>query len=438
MPNNLLVSAQDAVAKACKAGADDAWVNVSRERSVSFSYRDGNMEKVEESTSRGLSLRVYVDGRYSAHGTTDLRPDHLHAFIREAVELTRALQPDPHRTITDPALFADRADIDLELLDPDLAALNRDRREQWCREMDARAHDDARVISAECSVFSGESKGVSASSNGFVGTSAGGYVGYSTSVTVREDGDKRPEGMDYAVGRFLGTLPHPTEIAGGALRKALSRIGSAKAPTQRTNMVVDPQAAVSLLARTMGPASAAAIQQKRSFWAGQQGKRLFGARLTVRDNPLIARGLASRLFDGEGISAKPRTIIEEGVVRNFYVDTYYGRKAGMTPTTGSPSNRIVTCGAKPLAELIKDVGNGIYVTSWLGGNSDPTTGDFSLGLRGHLIVGGEIATPVGEMNVTGNLANLWERLMVVGNDPYPYSSVQAPTLVFGDVQFSGS
>lgn len=86
MSNPLLVSAQDAVDLARKAGANDAWVNVSRERSVSFSYRDGNMEKVEESTSRGLSLRVYVDDRYSAHGTTDLRPDHLHAFIREAVQ----------------------------------------------------------------------------------------------------------------------------------------------------------------------------------------------------------------------------------------------------------------------------------------------------------------------------------------------------------------
>ncbi len=435
--SKLLASAQNAVDLALKAGADDAWVNVSRERSVSFSYRDGNMEKVEESTSRGLSLRVYVDGRYSAHGTTDLRPDHLGAFIREAVSLTRALQPDPHRLITDPALFADRASIDLQLLDPTVAELSRDRREVWCAEMDAQAHRDERVISAESSVFSGHSEGVSASSNGFLGSSAGGYIGYSTQVTVREDGDKRPEGMDYAVGRFLDVLPAPTEIATGALSKALSRIGSVKAPTQRTTMVVDPQAAVSLLARTMGPASAAAIQQKRSFWAGQKGQQLLGTRLTVVDNPLIPRGLASRLYDGEGISAKPRPIIENGVVRNFYVDTYYGRKAGLSPTTGSPSNRIVRCGDKSREQLISDVGAGIYVTSWLGGNSDPTTGDFSLGLRGHLIENGAIAAPVGEMNVTGNLRQLWERLEVLGNDPYPYSSLRVPTLVFGDMQFSG-
>lgn len=126
------------------------------------------------------------------------------------------------------------------------------------------------------------------------------------------------------------------------------------------------------------------------------------------------------------------------MVRNLYVDTYYGRKLGMAPTTGSASNRIVALGDKNLAELLAEAGSGIYVTSWLGGNSDPTTGDFSLGLRGHLIENGKIGAPIGEMNVTGNLPALYRSLSAVGNDPYPYSSLRAPTLVFENVQFSGT
>ena len=131
-------------------------------------------------------------------------------------------------------------------------------------------------------------------------------------------------------------------------------------------------------------------------------------------------------------------VIERGVVKSLYVDTYYGRKLGMAPTTGSASNRIVTLGTKDLQQLIAEVGNGIYVTSWLGGNSDSTTGDFSLGLRGHLIENGKIAAPVGEMNVTGNLPTLYKSLVALGNDPYPYSSLRAPTMVFENVQFSGA
>jgi PmbA protein len=131
-------------------------------------------------------------------------------------------------------------------------------------------------------------------------------------------------------------------------------------------------------------------------------------------------------------------IVEAGVVANIYVDTYYGRKAGMQPTTGAPSNLTVATGERSLDELLAEVGNGIYVTSWLGGNADGTTGDFSLGLRGHIIENGAIGRPVGEMNVTGNLRTLFRKLEATGNDVYPYATILSPSLVFSDVDFSGA
>lgn len=436
--SDLLQSAKTAIDLAKKSGAQDAWAAVSRDRSVSLTYRDGKVEKVEESTSRGLGISLYVDGRYSSHSTTDLRPDRLAGFIKEAVALTRVLQPDPFRVIPDPALFKDRPTANLERVDPSVAKLTREQREAWAAEMDAKAHSDKRVISAESNLFSGESQGAAASSNGFDGTWDGSYVGYSCTATVREGEDKRPEGSGHAVGRFLAGLPEPAAVAALALQRAIDRLGSAKGPTVRTTMVVDPEAAVSLISRALGPMSAASIQQGRSYLAGKQGQKVFGDKLTVTDDPLVPRGLSSRHFDGEGISAKRMPLVEAGVVRNYYVDTYYGRKLGMAPTTGSASNRVVGLGDKSLAALLGDVQDGIYVTSWLGGNSDATTGDFSLGLRGHQIKGGKIGAPIGEMNVTGNLAALFAKLALVGNDPYPYSSLRAPTLVFEDVQFSGT
>ena len=159
--------------------------------------------------------------------------------------------------------------------------------------------------------------------------------------------------------------------------------------------------------------------------------------MSIVDDPLVKRGFGSRHYDSEGISAKAIPIIEDGVIKNLYVDTYYGRKAGLTPTTGSASNRRLGTGDKSLSELLADVGDGVYVTSWLGGNADRTTGDFSLGLRGHMIENGQIGRPVGEMNVTGNLRDLFSRLEMVGNDVYPYSATLSPSLVFGGVDFSG-
>ena len=123
--------------------------------------------------------------------------------------------------------------------------------------------------------------------------------------------------------------------------------------------------------------------------------------------------------------------------RNLYVDTYYGSKLGARPTTGSGSNRVIELGTRGRDALIAAARDGIYVTSWLGGNMDPTTGDFSLGARGHLIEGGAIGAPCGEMNVTGNIVDLFSRLVEVGDDPWRYASTLAPTLVFEGVQFSG-
>jgi PmbA protein len=203
-------------------------------------------------------------------------------------------------------------------------------------------------------------------------------------------------------------------------------------------MVVDSRSAASLIGRLLRPANARRVQQGQSYWAPLIGEKAFSEKLTIIDDPLIQRGLNSRLYDGEGISAKVIPIVEEGVISNIYVDTYYGRKANMTPTTGSSSNRRIGTGKMSLEELLGAVGDGVYVTSWLGGNADNTTGDFSLGLRGHMIENGQIGRPVGEMNVTGNLLDLFSRLEMVGNDVYPYSSTLSPSLVFTDVDFSGA
>ncbi len=436
--DQLLERAQQAVELCKTAGADDAWARTSRNRSVEFTTRDGKLEKVQESTSRALSVQIYAEGRYSTHNTTDLRPENLQAFIDEAVALTKALQPDPHRTIPDPALFEGRSDVDLELVDGGLDALTQAQRQEWCEAMDAAAGDHETVISTESTVQDEQYMLAAASSNGFSGTSAETGVWMVSSVSLQDEGDKRPSNYDYLGGHFLTELPDPSVVGAGALRRALARLGSVKGPTGVKTIVVDPRAGGRLVGSLLSPANARSIQQGRSFWAGKIGESLASDKLTIIDDPLLVRGFASRLFDREGIAARKLPILEAGVARNFYVDTYYGKKAELEPTTGSPSNKVITLGDSDLAALLKDVGEGIYVTGWLGGNSDGTTGDFSFGLEGHLIEGGEIGACVGEMNATGNLVDLFMNLVAVGNDPWIYSSTLVPTLVFDGVQISGA
>ena len=437
MSVDLTSKAEQAVELAKAAGADEVAASMNQSRDVTFEYRDGALELVKDTTSQGLSIRVYAAGRYSSHQTTDLNPERLKSFVSEAVAITKALEPDEFRQITPEELFQNRPDVDLDLVDPAVAEITRDQRLAWCEAIDAVATDHEKVISATAGVYDGTSQSAFVGSNGFSGTQQSTYCWFGSDITMMDQGDKRAEDGFYVGSPHIADLPEAASVASTALKRVLSRLDSEKGPTVKTIMVVDSRVAGSLIGRLLSPANARRVQQGQSYWGDLVGEKAFSSALTIVDDPLIKRGFSSRHFDNEGISARAIPIIEDGVVKNLYVDTYYGRKTGLTPTTGSSSNRRIASGDKPLDELLADAGDGIFVTSWLGGNADDTTGDFSLGLSGHMIENGQVGRPIGEMNVTGNLKDLFSRLEMVGNDVYPYSSTLSGSLVFSDVDFSG-
>lgn len=430
--------AAHALELARRSGADDAWASASRSRSVEVEVRDGQIEKLQESTSRGLSLRIYVDGRYGTFDTSDLRERELAGFVREAVAMTRALEPDPFRVIPDPALFADRPSDDLELYDANVLSIAPDTRIAWCMEMSDRSRRHERIVSATVSASDSHSLVASASTNGFAGTHERTAISRGGNVTLRDEGDARPAGYYYVGGRHLADLPEASAVGDEALAQAARRLGATQGPTRRGVAVVDPRAASRLIGLLLGPASARAFSQQRSFWRGRLGERVLSERLRITDDPLIPRALGSRYYDGEGISARRIPIVDGGALRTIYVDTYYGRKIEAPPTTGGSSNLVIEPGARALDAIVADLPEALLVTSWLGGNSDATTGDFSLGLRGHLIENGRVTAPVQEMNLTGNLLTLFAGLIEVGNDPWIYSSTRVPTLVFENAQLSGA
>jgi len=392
---------------------------------------------VQQSASRSLGLQLYVDGRYSTHHTTDLRPQEVRRFVHEAVGLTRHLEPDPHRVIPDPALYAGRSDIDLGLVDPAVHEIQRHTCLDWLKTMDELNHADARVVSATSRANFSWRTSARVSSNGFEGMQQSTHVGYASSVSLDEGDGRRPEAGRWVGAHHLADLPDPQEVAGDSLQRALDRLGSTKAASVRTTMVVDPEAGGSLLQYLHAALSAGSIQQKRSFLADKRDQQIASDLFTITDEPLLHRGPSSRHYDGEGIAARPMPVCECGVLRNFYVDTYYGRKLGWEPTTGGPSNLVFDLGDKGLEELMAQVGTGFHVDGWLGGNADSTTGDFSFGIQGHRLQAGTKAEPVSEMNITGNYLDLLANLAAVGNDPYLWSSCQTPTLVFENVEFSG-
>jgi PmbA protein len=440
MSTELLVTAKNLMALAKKEGAQDSAVNAWRSRDVETTWRDGKIEKIADATTRGLTLALYVDGRYGSITTSDLRPDALEKFVREGIAMTRALARDQYRKLPDASTYAGRVTKDLELHDPKIVELSADARLARAKALEEGARsvkDAARIVSVTTSINDSASEMVRVASNGFEGSYISTSISQEASVSVKDDDGRRPEDWEDASVRHLAELPDPVLTGKQATARAFARLGAKKAASGTMTIIVEARAARNLLRHFTNPLSGAAVQQKESFFEGKLGKKVASPILTLTDEPHLAGGLGSRPFDGEGMSTKTRAVVDKGVLGTFFFDVYYANKMGVQVTTARPANLVVGRGTKDLAGLLADAKNGILVTSFLGGNSNATTGVFSLGIVGFRFANGEKKEPISEMNISGNHLQFWNKLVATGTDTYVYSSTRSPSLVFEGVSVAG-
>ncbi len=430
--------ASRALESALAAGAEQVAVRVAQGRSIEVKKRQGEIERILDAASSGLTLQLFVDGKYATHSTSDLRPEALDAFVPKAMTLTSYLGRDPFRGLADPELYAGRAELDLELYDPAMAEITPAQRLDLLQRTEAAAQAvGGPIISVETTLRDGASEEVRLHSNGFFGTATRTSVSLSASVSVQDPNERRPSDAAWAATRYFADLPDPATIGAEASQRALSRIGQTKLPSATLPVVFENRVAPQMISYLLGALSGAAIQQQRSFLLGKLDQSFASPLLHLTDDPHIPRGLGSRFYDGDGIASHPRTLVEAGTLRAYLIDVYYGRKLEMPPTSGSTSNLSLSLGTRPAAEMVADIERGIYVTSLLGGNVDYTRGDFSHGVSGFAIENGKLTVPIGEMNISGNHLSLWQGLVEVGNDPFPYSSYLIPTMRFDGVSVSG-
>ncbi|UCH63519.1 MAG: TldD/PmbA family protein [Fidelibacterota bacterium] len=421
-----------------RSGADQAAASISNSRQVEIEFRDSKLEKVKESTRMNLSLDLYVQQKYSSHSTSDLKKASLSRFIEEAISSTRYLTRDEHRSLPDPKYYPDEPLKDLRINDPNYNKVKSSDRVAMAAEIEAAAMARSdQIISTTSGYYDVYTSVVQVHSNGFSGEIQGTRFSAGAEVTVRDGEKGRPEDWYYASTRHRSDLPPASTLGEWAVERALRKIGQNKIESGRYAMIVENRAGSRLLGMLQQPMTAYALQQKQSFLEGMLDKKIASEKFTVIDDPFLEKGLGSRYFDGEGLVAKKRTLIEKGVLRQYFVDNYYGRKLGLEPTSGSWGNLVFQQGSESLKELIKHLDKGILVTGFIGGNSNSTTGDFSFGIVGQLIEKGEVVQSVNEMNISGNAKEFWNRLAAVGNDPYPYSSLRVPSMLFEDVDFSG-
>jgi PmbA protein len=422
-----------------KAGANDCRVNLSKQRLVEITYRDHKPEVIKEATTQNLYLEVFINNRFAGQSTPDYRQSTLEGFIRDVVDNAKIMEEDPYRTLPDPKYYSGRTTMDLQLNDPDYVKLTPEDRHQRVKTVEESCLDKGgdKVISVEAGEYDNTYEEFIKSSNGFEGSTQSTLIQLGASMTAQDEGDRRPEGSHYVACRYNADLPSSEGIGSEAASRTLDLMGGKKIPTTKLPVIIENRGVGRVLGGLFDPISGGSIQQKRSFLADKKGQRIGSKLFTVSDDPFIPRALGSRYYDGDGFPARKRDIFAEGIVNEFLVDWYYSRKLGWEPTSGSVSNIIIPPGKRSVDEIIKDLGKCILITGFIGGNSNSTTGDFSVGVIGRLFENGQFVQNVAEMNIADNHLKFWGKLMEVANDPWIYSQTLLPSLVFDDIVVSG-
>ena len=422
--------AQWAMDYALKNGCQAAKLVLYSNSNASFELRDAKMVSLQQASESGLSISLYVDGRYGSYSTNRLDKKELETFIKNGIESTRYLAVDEARVLPDASRYYKGGKPDLQLSDRRFETINPDDKVAIAR---AAAEEvlgkDSRIISVGTSYGDGESSSYRLTSNGFEGESKSTWFSLSADVALRGEGEARPSSYWYESALFYDKLVK-SGVGTKALERVLRKLGQKKVASGKYTMVVDPMNASNLLSPVLSALYGSALQQKNSFLLDKLNVKVGTGLLNLMDEPHLIGASGARYFDSEGVATERRSIFEEGVLKTYFIDTY-------NSNVNSPSLLVLKPGNKDLNGLVADVQKGILVTGFNGGNCNSSSGDFSYGIEGFLIENGKLTQPVSEMNVTGNMITLWASLSAVGNDPRMSSSWRIPSLVFEGVDFSG-
>lgn len=435
----------DVVAAALKAGADAAEAVGAERRSLSIGVRNGALEEVEREESRDLGLRVFIGQRQATVSGSDISAEARAKLVARAVAMARLAPEDPYGGLADPDRLARGALPDLDLYDPT---------EPSPLELEDRARAAEAAARAVPKVTNSDGGSGSWSSSQWTMVTSGGFAGvhrasgFSIGASaIAGDADGMETGYDGRSVRWQADLPSPESLGAEAGRRAASRLGARKIASTTAPVIFENRLAGSLLSPLIGGISGPSIARGTSFLKDKLGEQLFGKGVVISDDPHRLRGLGSSPFDDEGVENAARNLIDDGILTTWLLNSSSARQLGLT-TTGhasrglagppgvSTSNLTFHPGDRDLAGLMQDARAGLLVTSMFGPSLNGNTGDWSVGCSGFWFEAGEIAYPVNEITVAGNLLDIFARV-VPGADLEIRGSANSPSLLVDGLAIAG-
>ncbi len=439
--------ATDTLREAKRLGADAGDIIIAAGESFSAGVRLGKVEKIQNSHEKRMGIRLFVGKSSAITSTANFARETLLALVEETVALARATAADEYTGLPLASELAqDLPDLDLEDVNGTLST--EEKIALACEAEAVALQADPRITNSEGGEFSNSSREiVFANTLGF----AGHYrtTNYSLSVVpVASQNGAMQRDYWHSSHRKLRSLDTPSAIGQKAAERTLRRLGARRVKTQEAPVVFDPEMAASLLRHLAAAVSGVSLYRKTSFLLDKLGEHIASPGLWIEDNARLPSALGSKPFDGEGLPTRCIPVVEDGILTNYLLDTYSARRLGKQSTgsaarafadapAAGPTNFVLRAGSTSPQEIIQSVRSGLYVTELSGFGVNPVTGDYSRGAVGMWIENGELAYPVEEITIAGNLLDMLKNIEVLGNDLELRSTIAAPTLKITRMMIAG-
>jgi PmbA protein len=433
--------AADVLRHAVRCGASACETDVSEGVGQSVTVRKGEVETIEFNRDKGIGVTVYLGQRRGHASTSDFSPKALRATVEAAVSIARFTAEDPCAGLPEPELLA-RHDMDLDLYHPwDLPV-------EQAIDLARRSEQAAFAVSPL--VSNSEGATVSAHAAHFVSANSLGFSGgfpttrhFISCVPIAAKGKDMQRDDWYSGWRAPDELATPEAIGDYAARRALSRLGARKIKTRQCKVMLEAPLAAMLIGSFVHSVSGGSLYRKASFLVDSLGKKIFPEWMNIEERPHLKRGLASSPFDDDGVATRDRSVVRDGVLQGYFLSTYTARKLGMQTTGNAGGSHNLLIAPSPdapadFAGLLRQMGTGLLVTELLGHGINYVTGDYSRGAAGYWVENGEIAFPVHEITIAGNLRDMFAGIETIGRDAVTRGSRTVGSIVVNHMTVAGS
>ncbi len=437
--DNLMDFAEYVVEFGKKNGAGEIQVAISDSTNFSVDVQDGEVEKLTQAGSRELNLKVIVDSKTAVASSSDFSKDTLKNLILNAIERAKLSSADEFAGLPEKQELKLKAE-QLDIFDPAIAEIHPKKKIEIAQQLERIALSDNRIGKSSGAFFGNYSGQIFfAGSNGFSGSynrtscSCGVSLQAGAGVAMYEDGW-------YNSSTFYSELMPVEKIAAKAVENTTRMAGARKIPSQNVPVIFEPKMTSRILSFLSQCLSGRAVYLSQSFLAGKLNEKIAHKDLTIIDDGTMPRALGSRLFDAEGSPAARKLIIKNGILQNYLLDHYSAKKLSMKTTgnAGGPQNFYIEAGEKTADSIIRSTAKGLLLVKTLGQGTVPTTGDISTGAFGLWIENGQIAYPVAEITISGNLGTMLKNITAIGDDLVFDSTHPGPTIKFAEMTISGT